>query len=200
MKSRKNDIIIKLLVRHIKSEKNLYTTFDHSSVHQKYSLESYIIEILYVLKTGISWRDIRSTINWNSIYKTYIKLNKYKIFQIVYIDLFKKYIEKSPNKKLRFVLTDTTFIPNKKGIDLIGYNKYYNKKNGTKLSLITGVNGHPFNVKCYKEYNSDSKILIDQLKIDNLVSLDHIGVYKEYFLADPGYDSIEIRKKLKSMK
>ncbi len=43
-----------------------------------------------------------------------------------------------PNKKLRFISTlrvtlptDTSFIPNKKGEDVKGYNKFYNRKNGT---------------------------------------------------------------------
>ena len=87
MKRNKCDIIIELLVRHIKSNKNLYKAFDYSNTHQKYSICDYLKEILYVLKTGISWRDNRSPINWNSIYKTYTKLNKHNIFQISYIDL-----------------------------------------------------------------------------------------------------------------
>jgi predicted MPP superfamily phosphohydrolase len=67
-------------------------------------------------------RDIRSKINWNSIYKIYIKLNKYKIFEISYVYLLNKYLKRGINNKLKYVSTDTTFIERssfKKGKDLI---------------------------------------------------------------------------------
>ena len=35
---------------------------------------------------------------------------------------------KTPNKKLTSIITNTTFIRNKIVINEIGYNKYYNKK------------------------------------------------------------------------
>ena len=60
-----------------------------------------------------------------------------------------KYYKRNYNNKLKYVSTDTSFIPNKKGKDLIGYNKFYNRKNGTKISLITDSKGIPFNLKCY---------------------------------------------------
>ena len=58
-----NNIIIKLLVLNIKSNKSLYRSFNFSHNRQKYKLSDYIHEIFYVLKTGIAWRDIRSHIN-----------------------------------------------------------------------------------------------------------------------------------------
>ena len=137
MSSKSNNIIIKLLVLNIKSNKSLYRSFNFSHNRQKYKLSEYMHEIFYVLKTGIAWRDIRSHINWNSIYKTYIRLNRYNIFESSYKKmLLTKYLKKAPNKKLKFIMTDTTFIQNKNGSDMIGYNKFYNRKNGTKISII----------------------------------------------------------------
>jgi len=138
--SNKNKLIIKVLIKHIKSFPKLYWSFNFSNknqLYQLYQLSDYLSEILYVLKTGISWRDDRSHIHWNSIYKVYIKLSIYNIFSITFVSLFNKYIKKSPNKKLNFILTDTSFIPNKNGKNVIGYNKFYNRKKGTKISLIT---------------------------------------------------------------
>lgn len=194
-----NELVIKLLVKHIKEEAKLYKSFDFSHKQQKYKLSDYLSVILYVLKTGISWRDIKSHINWNSVYKTYVKLNSYNIFKLSYISLLNKYYKKSYNNKLKYISSDTTFIPNKKGKDLIGYNKYYNKKNGTKISLITDSNGIPFNVKCYKGNINDSKILMDQLETDNLVNITNLRPNNTYFLADPAYDVKVIRDKLKDM-
>ena len=83
----KTDLIVNLLVRHVKANKLLFKSYDFSNKLQKYSIKEYFIEIMYVLKTGIAWRHIRSHINWNSIYKNYIKLNEHNIFELSYIQL-----------------------------------------------------------------------------------------------------------------
>ena len=87
MAPKNNSFIVGILIKHIKSFKNLYKSFNFSHSQQKYDLSDYLIEILFVLKTGIAWRDIRSKINWNSIYKIYIKLNNHHIFETKYVDL-----------------------------------------------------------------------------------------------------------------
>ena len=145
----KNELVIKLLIKHIKSNCKLYKSFDFSRKQQKYNLSEYLTDILYVLKTGIALRDLRSHISWISVYKVYVKLNSFNIFKLSYMTLLNKYYKRSYNNKLKYVSTDTSFIPNKKGKDLIGYNKFYNRKNGTKISLITDSKGIPFNLKCY---------------------------------------------------
>ncbi len=195
----KNVLIIKLLKIHIIKISNLNKSFDFSKKQQKYSIDEYLNEILYVLKTGISWRDIRSHINWNSIYKVFIKLNSYNIFKISYVDLLNKYIKKSPNKKLRYISTDTTFIPNKNGQDLKGYNSYYNRKNGTKISLICDSKGFPLEFECYTGNKHDSKILIEQLKEISLMSHHNTIKNKKYFMADGGYDSIKIKEEIRKL-
>jgi hypothetical protein len=70
-----NNLFLKLLMKHIRSIPKLVYSFNFSHKQQKYNLSEYLIDILYVLKTGIAWRDLRSHINWNSVYKTYVKLN-----------------------------------------------------------------------------------------------------------------------------
>ncbi len=64
----KNILIIKVLKLHIKNISKLNKSFDFTRKQQKLSitLDEYLNEILYVLKTGISWRDIRSKINWST--------------------------------------------------------------------------------------------------------------------------------------
>jgi putative transposase len=192
----KDSIKIKLLIKEVKKIDELYKSFNFSHKQQKYSLFEYMTEIFYVLKTGIAWRDLRSHINWNSVYKAYVKLNSFNIFEISYMSLLSKYLKKNKQNNLKYILTDTSFIPNKKGKDLIGYNKFYNRKNGTKISLITDAKGIVLNMKCYKGNIYDSKILMDHLSKCDLVKSYHIGESEKYFLADPGYDSKKIRNKL----
>jgi len=185
-----NNIIIKLLIIDIRSNKFLYKSFNFSHNQQKYKIYEYIKEILYVLKTGISWRDIRSNINWNSIYKVYIKLNKYNIFESSYKKaLLNKYLKKGPGNKLKFIITDTTFIQNKNGTNQIGYNKFYNRKNGTKISIICDSKGIPLDTAFYKGNINDSKILPVHLNNNELINnLSFNG----HFMADKGYHSKEI--------
>lgn len=167
----KINIIIKVLSRFIKSNKQLCKSFDFSHKQQKYNLEEILIDILYVLKTGISWRDLRSHIGWNTVYKRYILLNKHGVFELCYSDLLKKYLKKGTNGKLKYILTDTSFVQNKKGRDMIGYNKFYKKKKGTKISIITDSKGIPISVKCYKGNKHDCKILNDQLNNGYIVDI-----------------------------
>lgn len=199
MKTIKNNLIVRLLICHIKSNKKLYKSFNFSNIHQKYSLDDYLIDILYILKTGIPWRDLRSHINWISVYKVYVKLNTCNIFRLSYIDLMTKYLKKNNNRNMKYIISDTSFIPNKKGRSLIGYNKYYNKKNGTKISLITDSDGITIFVKCYKGNESDSKILTKQFKCFKIINQVYSGKFKQYFLADPGYDTKQLRMKLTEM-
>src|SRR5438045_608796 len=113
MMSSKNQLIVNVLIKHVKTIPKLYKSFDFSNIHQRYSLADYLIEILYVLKTGIAWRDLRCPMNWISVYKVYTKLVSYNIFKISYTTLLNKYIKRAPNKKLRYISTDTSFISNK---------------------------------------------------------------------------------------
>ena len=62
-----NKLVIKLLIKHVKSNRMLYKSFDFSHKQQIYKLSEYLTDILYVLKTGVAWRDLRSHINWNSV-------------------------------------------------------------------------------------------------------------------------------------
>src|SRR3989344_1184043 len=44
--------------------------------NSKYSIDDILDDILYVLKTGIAWRDLKSIVNWQSVYfhfKRYFK-------------------------------------------------------------------------------------------------------------------------------
>jgi hypothetical protein len=190
MSKLKTTLITRLLIFNIKSNPVLYKSFNFSHNQQKYKLIEYLLEILYVLKTGISWRDIRSPISWNSIYKVYIKLNKYNLFESSYKKLLlTKYLKKTPNNKLKFIMTDTTFVQNKNGNDVIGYNKFYNRKNGTKISIICDSKGIPLDTLFYKGNMNDSKILLNQLNNNSIIN--NLS-YKGYFLADKGYYSNEI--------
>ena len=102
---KQHDKLIKLIANKVAEHPKLSKSFNFSNVHQKYFLTDYLIDILYVLKTGIAWRDLRSHINWISVYKTYCKLVSFKIIEACYQDLLDKYLSKSLPSKMGHILT-----------------------------------------------------------------------------------------------
>ena len=83
------------------------------------------------------------------------------------------------------------------------YNKFFGRKKCCKLSLITDINGIPFNIGIYGGNIHDSTILLDQLKSENIVNVNSIDckgiIGDKYFLADSGYDTIEIKKNISKL-
>ncbi|MBC8308056.1 MAG: IS5 family transposase [Pelagibacterales bacterium] len=191
----KEGIIIKLLIKEINKIDDLKRSYGNNYKSQKYQINEILIDIFYVLKTGIPWRALRSHINWNTVYKSYIKLNKHGIFRDCYKSLLIKYL-KNNKGKLKYIFTDTTIIPNKYGINKANLNKYYKNKKVTKLSIITIRNGVPFNVKLYGGNRNDSYIFQNQSRNDEILKNNK---NKKYFMADKGYDSKNIKDLLTTM-
>ena len=186
----KESLVIKLLIKEINTIPELKKSYGYFYKSQKYELKDILIDISYVLKTGIPWRALRSKIHWNTIYKSYMKLNKYKVFKTCYTGLLKKYLINNKGK-LKYIFTDTSIVPNRYGINKANLNKYYKNKRVTKLSIITLKNGIPFNVKLYGGNRNDSYIFQDQSKNDKLLRENN---NKKYFMADKGYDSQAIKR------
>ena len=191
----KERIIISLLIKEINKNPKLKKSYCNYYKSQKYQLREILIDIFYVLKTGIPWRALRSHINWNTVYKSYIKLNKNGIFKMCYKTLLEKYLINNKGK-LRYIFTDTSIIPNRYGINKAKLNKYYKNKRVTKLSLVTLKNGIPFNVKLYGGNRNDSYIFQNQIIGDEILKNNK---HKKYFMADKGYDSKNIKTEMTKM-
>ena len=56
--------ILKNIIFKTEKLKNSYKNHPNT----KYSLDLIIDELIYVLKTGIAWRNLRSPINYNTLY------------------------------------------------------------------------------------------------------------------------------------
>jgi transposase len=114
--------------------------------------------------------------------------------------MLQKYYIRGKNKKLSYRYTDTSFIYSRNGGECVKYNKFFGRKKCCKLSLITDINGIPFNIGIYGGNIHDSTILLDQLKSENIVNVNSIDckgiIGDKYFLADSGYDTIEIKKNI----
>ena len=178
---------------------NLNKIFNYKTKNRKYSNKTLIKCIIDILKDGISFRSIGKykKIKWQTIYKFYYKLIQNNVIKIIFdniVDNYKKKILKN-----NIFITDTTLIPNKLGINHIGYNPQYPKHKTSKISIISDINGIPLNICCSDGCTNDSKILYNQLddfKNSNSDLLNNNNI----LLGDAGYDSNKIREKLNNIK
>ena len=131
--------LLKLILQNTKFRKIYNTKYSHS----KYSLETVIDGILYVLRNGIAWREFRGNITWSSLYWHFKRFVRFKMFQKIFHKLRKYYFRTS---KTNIQIIDSTFIPNKLGKCNIARNKFYKSKNGNKISFVTDKFGIPLSI------------------------------------------------------
>lgn len=173
----KNEIINIIL-----NNKYLSSSFTSSHPNSKYSLSLIIDEILYILKSGVSWRNSRSTINYKTLFFYFNKFSKFKIFHSLFAKLKRLYLRTFfPDT---FII-DSTSITNKFGVNKIGRNKFYKNKFITKISLLTDINGFPISSFFLKGNKHDNSSFIKH--IDELLII--IPKNKKHILADKGYSS-----------
>jgi len=194
---------LKIIIKTIIDNPKLKEKFYFKTINRKYSVKQLLTHILFILKSGISYRmfndfienkyNINNIPHWGTLYKFYIKLVKYNVIQKSFDETVKKYMEKSNNN---IFMTDTTLIANKGGYNP-KYNPQLKKHKSYKISSINDNNGKPINIKLYDGNINDSKIL--NLQLD-----DNINTFKKnnnnILLADSGYDSNIIRDKIKTIK
>lgn len=197
---KKNYKVVKNIINYINSDIKLKALFNHPN--RKYKLSTLLRYVIQILKTGLSFRQFEEIKNpdscWNTIYKFFIKLQKSNVISLSYYDTVKKYLQKNLNNNVNIFITDTTIIPNKLGIDKIGYNPQIPKHKASKISLITDEKGIPLEANIYSCSNYDSTILDIQLDDFNK-HYKSILNNNNILLGDAGYDSNKVRDKLKAI-
>ena len=156
----------------------------------KYDLDLIISEILYILKTGISWRDLRSSINWSSLYFHHRKFIIHNIYKLAFDNILSLYISKIKN--INGLLIDSSFFQNKFGRNKIARNKFFKNKNCCKVSIISDLHGIPFSILT-KEGNFHDATIFEDHKSD----IDHLSPLLPtnkviFFMADKAYHSKNI--------
>lgn len=168
----------------ILSTNKLKDTYIKKHSNSKYSLEFIINEILYFLKSGVSWRMLRSPINYKTLYWHYTLFVKNNIFEKLFNKIKRKYLNKYiPEQQILYI--DSTIIYNKNGINKIGRNKFYKNKNTTKISLMTDKNGFPLSIFFIKGNYHDNHIFDNHIKDAKLI----VPKWKKTIIADKAYSS-----------
>jgi transposase len=160
--------------------------------HSKYTLDEILKGILYVLKTGLSWRDVRSNIKWQSLYWHFNRLSSNGIFRKLFMCLRKGYINNHP---IDIQLIDSTFVMNKFGKNHITRNKFFKNKNCNKVSFITDVCGIPLSVLIKPGSVHDITFVNEHLD-DLSVCNKKCHSEKIHLLADKGYVSANLKETL----
>jgi len=192
-----NEYIIQLIFNYINNDNKLYKIFNHHN--NKYLLKELIKYSLIIHLNNIPYRVISNftSINWNTIYKFIIKLCKYDIITNIFNNKISKYISEINNTNV-ILYTDTSFINNQLGNELVNYNPYNRKHKSTKISIIIDNFNIPISIKSYDPTIHDAKILnihLTELKIDHPNLFDN----KKKIIADSAYDSNKLRNKLKEL-
>jgi len=178
---------------------NKYRSIQPSGRHLKFNISSYLDSIHYVLKTGISWRNLNllqnSTYHYTTIFKFYQKLCSLNIFQKVYYRLLHKY----RNIKLKLLgiheyehlYIDSTMIKNVNGKDVTGRNHYDRCLLATKLNVIIDSNMIPLAHVTVRANINDS------ILTESTVAKLHKNNINSYLIADKGYINRHVKTRLK---
>lgn len=165
---------------------DLKNTFIKTHPNTKYKLETIINEILYFLKAGMSWRLLRSPINYKTLHYHYCNFVKYNIFDKLLNQIKTKYLEQYiTNENQITCYMDTTNVTNKFGINKIGRNKFYKNKNSTKISNLSDKNGFPLSILFMKGNYHDITVFEKHIRDISLL----IPKNKLKIIADKAYSS-----------
>jgi len=197
MTNNNDEILIKKVKEFITNNNQLSNIFTHHKI--KYSIDELLKNILIILKTGISYRDIQkyTTINWNTIYKFNLKLTKYNIFERLFNKTIDNYLNEMKNTSTTY-FTDTAFICNKLGEDLVSNNPQIKKHKTSKISIISDDFNIPLSIKVDTGVTHDSTILKEQL-IDFNKKHPQIFNQTNILIADGAYDSIPLQQLIKKL-
>jgi transposase len=156
--------------------------------HQKASLTHILDDIIYVMRTGIAWRQLRSSIKWFTVYYHFKRFSKHHIFEKLFLVIRNRYLKTYP---LTHFAVDTTFIPNRYGRHLGKRNQFYKNKRGNKISVMSDLRGVPLSIFVGKGVKHDLQFVRSHLKdLRRTITT----VHHPYLLADKIYESRQLRQ------
>lgn len=193
-----NKLFIEKIKKFIYDDPKLTKIFTHYNV--KYTLDDLINPLLCVLINGISYRNIQqyTRIHWNTIYKFNIKLTKYNILSNIYNDTITLYLNHMKTNNCNYY-TDTTFVCNKLGEELVSYNPQIKKHKTSKISIISDDFNVPLSIHIDTGIKHDVTIIKEQL-VDLHNKEPLLFNSTNVLIADGAYDSNPLRELARKLK
>ncbi len=165
----------------------------------KYTIDDYIIGVVSILKSGVSWNSYVGTINGNTLRKKHSEWDKLGIYDYIYKNSLNKYLKTMPiTEELKYQSIDSTFIEDVNGSKCASYSGIYKRRKGEaskgiKISSLVTSSGIPISTTIDSANKYDSPLLpniVDNCVIEcNTKKYANHNRYKQYLLADSGYDS-----------
>jgi len=142
----------------------------------KYNIEDLLNPLLLILNKGITYRDVQqfTHIHWNTIYsslrerirpkgyKFNVKLTKYNVLSNAFNKTVNIYLEHMKPSNSQYY-TDTTFVCNKLGEDLVSNNPQIKKHKTSKISIISDDFNIPISISIDTGSKHDVSIIKEQL-------------------------------------
>lgn len=163
-----------------------------------HSINDYALGIIDALKSSISWRSYSGPIKGDTLRKKHNEWNKLGVYDEVYNRTINTALKNNKSKELKYQSIDSSFIRDINGSKDAKYNGLYkhdkNKSTkGIKINAIVTTNGLPISLTIDGGNKADSTMCekcIDNIVINNDPNkYTKHNRYKQYFLADKGYDT-----------
>ena len=162
---------------------------------QLYGARIIIVELLYITKTALSYKNYRGPVNAKTLNRHSIFFAQNKIFENVYELMHIEYLKYNGLSKLKTQSIDTTYIMNINGKEELGRNTHFKNKNCYKVSIIVDSNSIPHSTVVVSGNKNDAKI--GEINVDMTKKrINELNLKcKPYMLADRMYDTSDFRQK-----
>ena len=144
------------------------------------SPEDAVDHIFKLLRTGMQWREVNTTVNFTNLFRRFHKWANAGIFRNAYKRALRTYKRLCPTKHY---CIDSSYVKNRFGQVGVGKNHTDRGRKALKLSVVTDQNGVCCSVTTDPGNRPDVTLLASSLQ-GALLQLDRLPLY-----ADRGYDS-----------
>lgn len=189
--------MVKRLHQHAKTVLiNLIRDYSSHKIKKRpnlYELNHYVDVIFKQLRTGGQWCEIESECHFSTYHKKFIEWSRAGLFEMAHEIMIKTVhkLKLIPKKDIALLSIDSSMIKNNRGCDGIGSNHYDRYRNATKVSVVVTDKGIPLGFSFAGANVHDTKLVDDNL---NNIKIKIVG---SRLLADKGYNSYELKTKLK---
>jgi len=172
----------------------------------QYTIKDYVIGIIDVVKNYSSWNSYKGAMNKDTLRLKFNEWSKLGIFEYTYKKSLTKYLKTAKRtEELKYQTIDSTFIEDINGSKYSTYSGIYKRRKGEaskgiKITSLVTTKGIPISVNINQAHNYDTTLLPDVINkcVINCNTKKYYkhNRYKQYLLADSGYDSKLIHQKL----
>ena len=172
--------------------------------HAKFTIYDYVVGIIDVMKNYTSWNAYNGIIPGNTLRKKHSEWTKLGIYEAVHKSSLNKYLKTTKRtEELKYQSIDSTFVRDINGSEESNYSGTYKCRKsesalGISVTEIVTTKGIPLSISIDGANKYDSTLL--PAAIDNIVincdtkKYKNHNRFKQYLLADKGYDSKENHK------